>query len=147
MNTKKNISLRQTLHFFSNNNSGLRRTVWESIPFPEVDFGEDQTWAKKVIEAGKTIKYEKESIVYHSHNFKISDLIKRNCIELNFFERKFDYKLNYSVNTIYRNFFKKIYIDIKWLHQKEKINFAEINFSIINNLARFIVFSKVLKND
>ena len=36
---------RQWLHFFSNNNSCLRRSVWERLPFPEVAFAEDQTWA------------------------------------------------------------------------------------------------------
>ncbi len=40
----REVGYRQWLHFFSNNNSCLRRSVWEKLPFPDVMFAEDQTW-------------------------------------------------------------------------------------------------------
>ena len=43
---------RQRLHFFSDNNALVRRSVWEQIPYPDVDFAEDQIWAQQIIEAG-----------------------------------------------------------------------------------------------
>lgn len=56
-------------YFFSNVSSVLRRQVWEQFPFPEVDFGEDQLWAKQVLEAGYKTAYCADSLVYHSHGY------------------------------------------------------------------------------
>ena len=43
---------RQLLHYFSDNNSCLRRAVWQQVPYPELDFGEDQAWADRIIRQG-----------------------------------------------------------------------------------------------
>lgn len=56
-------------YFFSNVSSVLRRQVWEQFPFPEVEFGEDQLWAKRVLEAGYKTAYCADSLVYHSHGY------------------------------------------------------------------------------
>jgi len=144
---ENNVSLRQTLHFFSNNNSGLRRTVWEEIPFPNVDFGEDQTWAKKVIEDGYSLFYENNSIVYHSHHFKFKELNKRNAIELDYFENDFKYTLRYSKKTIIQNFIKKIALDFIWLIKREELTTGNVYYSVSNNLSRFMTFSKKLKRE
>ncbi len=57
------------LYFFSNVSSVLRRRVWQQHPFPEVEFGEDQRWAQRVLEAGYTTAYCADSVVYHSHRY------------------------------------------------------------------------------
>ena len=142
---ENNISLRQKLHFFSNNNSGLRRSVWKEIPFPNVDFGEDQTWAKKAIEDGYSLAYEKESIVYHSHHFKFKELNKRNAIELDYFENEFKYSLRYSKKTIIQNLIKKIALDIIWLLKIKELTTSNVCYSFNNNLSRFMTFSEKLK--
>ena len=56
-------------YFFSNVSSVLRRRVWQEIPFPEVEFAEDQLWAKRVLEAGYQTVYRADSLVYHSHAY------------------------------------------------------------------------------
>lgn len=64
--------------FFSNVSSGIRRSVLEEISFDENQlFAEDQKWAKKVLEAGYTIVYEPQSIVFHSHNDSLRTLFRR----------------------------------------------------------------------
>lgn len=55
--------------FFSNVSSVLRRSVWQQFPFPEVEFAEDQLWAKRVLEAGYQTAYRADSRVYHSHGY------------------------------------------------------------------------------
>ena len=57
------------LYFFSNVSSVLRRSVWQQSPFPEVEFAEDQLWAKAVLEAGYQTAYRADSLVYHSHGY------------------------------------------------------------------------------
>lgn len=54
---------------FANTSSVMRRSVWEQMPFPEVDFAEDKAWAVRVLEAGYKIAYIAESIVFHSHSY------------------------------------------------------------------------------
>lgn len=56
-------------HFFANTSSVLRRSVWERIPFPEVDFAEDQGWAERVLSAGYKTAYTADSMVFHSHSY------------------------------------------------------------------------------
>lgn len=65
---------------FDNVSSCIRKSIWEKIPFPETDFAEDLEWSKKVLEAGYSIVYEPDSVVYHSHDFSISDWYNRNMV-------------------------------------------------------------------
>ena len=58
-----------SFYFFSNASSVLRRSVWQQFPFPEVEFAEDQLWAKAVLEAGYQTAYRADSLVYHSHGY------------------------------------------------------------------------------
>jgi rhamnosyltransferase len=56
-------------HFFANVSSVVRREVWSRFPFPVVEFGEDQLWARQVLEAGYKTAYCADSLVYHSHGY------------------------------------------------------------------------------
>lgn len=65
--------------FFSNVCSAIRRDVWESVPFDEsVIMSEDQLWAKQVVLAGERILYEPRAMVFHSHNYRLKEVFKRN---------------------------------------------------------------------
>lgn len=90
---KHDIGYRQFLHYFSNNNSCLRRSVWEKIPFRDVDFAEDQLWAKEIIEAGYAKAYAPSAQVYHSHSFGIIETYRRAFDESRALNRIFGYKL------------------------------------------------------
>ena len=56
-------------YFFANTSSVIRRHTWRHLPLPEVEFGEDQLWARQVLEAGYKTAYCAESVVYHSHSY------------------------------------------------------------------------------
>lgn len=65
--------------FFSNVCSAIRREVWERIPFDEsIIMSEDQLWAKQVVLAGERILYEPRAAVFHSHNYRLKEVFKRN---------------------------------------------------------------------
>lgn len=72
--------------FFSNNNSCIRRAVWEKIPFREVEMSEDQWWAQDMIEQGYVKCYEPTAMVYHSHSYS----------PMEWFHRQFDEYRAYS---------------------------------------------------
>lgn len=84
---------RQFLHFFSDNNALLRKSVWEQIPYPDVDFAEDQLWAKAVIEAGWRKAYADDAAVLHSHNYELVERLQRSFDESRAFFRYFGYGL------------------------------------------------------
>lgn len=84
---------RQILHFFSDNNACLRRSVWQQIPYPDVDFAEDQIWAKTVVEAGWRKAYAHDAAVYHSHSYGIFERLQRAYDESLSFRLLFGYRL------------------------------------------------------
>ena len=84
---------RQYLHFFSDNNALIRRSVWRQLPYPDVDFAEDQIWAQKVIEAGWKKGYSHEGAVLHSHDFPIFETMQRSFDESYALYRLFGYVL------------------------------------------------------
>ena len=84
----KEVSNLTQLIQFSNVSSCLRKNIWAKISFNDNSiFGEDQEWAKEILEAGYSIVYEPQSVVYHSHN----DSLKRQ------FKRSFDCAVSFKV--------------------------------------------------
>jgi len=77
-----NLMPQERLEFcsFDNVSSCIRKSVWEEIPFPKIDFAEDLAWAKKVIESGKKIVFEPLSVVAHSHKRSILYEFRRSYI-------------------------------------------------------------------
>ncbi|WP_312079973.1 glycosyltransferase [Leclercia sp.] len=100
------LSWQQFLHFYSDNNSIMRRSVWNKIPYPEVTFGEDQAWAWEIIKAGYQKIYCKHGAVYHSHNFDEGNTEKRAMEEALFFKEVFGYSM------IDKKKFKEILSDV-----------------------------------
>lgn len=90
---QKDIQWQQKLHFYSDNNSCMRRSVFEDIPYREVQFGEDQLWAWDIINAGFEKVYAPQAAVYHSHDFDEQETYERSEIESAFFNHFFGYEL------------------------------------------------------
>ena len=89
----EDVGWRQFLHFYSDNNSAMRRSVWNDIPYPEVDYGEDQVWARDIIEAGYSKIYAPTATVFHSHDYNPEQTYKRSKTEGAFFYQYFGYEL------------------------------------------------------
>jgi len=89
----RNLGLRQIYHFYSDNSSCLRKSVWEQIPYPDVDFAEDQLWAKQIVEAGYAKAFAWNSIVAHSHDYSLWERLQRSYDESRAFRRLFGYRL------------------------------------------------------
>jgi rhamnosyltransferase len=81
------------LHYFSNVNSCIRKQSWERIPFPEIEFGEDQAWAFEIQKAGLATGYVEWAVVRHSHAYGTLDLFRRRYDEARFMRRQFGYAL------------------------------------------------------
>ncbi len=90
---KGKLAWRQVLHFYSDNNSCLRRSVWQDLPYPAIDYGEDQVWARDVIDAGFEKVYAMRAEVYHSHDYDAAQAMERAAVEAAFFRAHFGYQM------------------------------------------------------
>lgn len=105
---------RQFLHFYSDNNSCLRRSVWEYIPYPDVDFAEDQIWARRVIESGYAKAYAPGATVYHSHSYGIFEELQRSFDESRNFKIYFGYMLAGNLRMALRSLAGLCLSDVKY---------------------------------
>ena len=136
----KEPSYMQHLAYFSDNNSCIRRSIWELYNYPDVDFAEDQIWMRKMMELGYKKVYCPYAAVYHSHNFSLAT----------YYQRYYDeYKGLYSIHGyVVANrwielpflWLKHIYRDCKYVHllpitTREKIYW--IYYSICRNYGRY----------
>lgn len=84
---------RSYMSFFSDNNSCLRRSVWEKHPYKDVDFSEDQIWAKEILALGYKKVYCPHAAVYHSHNYPLKSYLGRCFDEYRALYRLYGWKL------------------------------------------------------
>ncbi len=94
------------LHFYSDNNSCLRKSIWEKIPYPAVQYGEDQLWADTIIKAGYSKLYCPTAVVKHSHDYNPEDVYERAKIDGDFFKYHWGYSLvkQEDLNHIIKSF-------------------------------------------
>ena len=90
----------QWMHYYSDNNSAMRRCVWEKIPYPEIPWGEDQVWAWEIIKQGYQKAYANDAIVIHSHNLSESEQAKVSMIEGDFWLRYFNYRFEKNPDAV-----------------------------------------------
>jgi glycosyltransferase involved in cell wall biosynthesis len=86
-------AFRRELHFLSNNNSCLRRSVWVRLPFPAVDYGEDQAWADRVLGERYSLVYAPTARVIHSHEYDPGSRFERARVEGRWLRSWFGYDL------------------------------------------------------
>ncbi|CZT37366.1 rhamnosyltransferase WsaF family glycosyltransferase [Rhizobium sp. 9140] len=85
---------RQILHFYSDNNSCMRRDAWNELPYPEIIYGEDQLWAQQAILRGWSKVYCPNAIVQHSHEYNYEETLERADIEAWFYRKYFGYNIS-----------------------------------------------------
>jgi rhamnosyltransferase len=144
---ESDIKYRQMLHFFSNNNSAIRKKMLTRIPFPNVSYGEDQIWADLALKKGYKIVYSPDSKVYHSHYWNLIQIFKRSCTEINYFKRNFGYDLTLKPTKILSRSLKSIFKDLHWMYTNKELSYKNLhftlNFNLGTNLARCYCFAKI----
>ena len=131
---------RHLLAFFSDNNSCIKRSVWEKYPYDDVDFAEDQIWARKIIELGYKKVYCPFAPVYHSHNYGLRSYFGRY-----YDEHKGLYNIHQYINlkhwylippAIYRHV-KNDYAYFKQCGLSPREKRAAVWYSICRNYSRY----------
>lgn len=138
---EKEEAYRHFMVFFSDNNSCVRRDIFEKYPYDDVDFAEDQIWARKMIEMGYKKLYCPFAPVYHSHNFKLSTYFQRYYDEYKGLYQLHHFLISTSWLKIPLQICKHILDDVRYIRtlkmsKKEKIHW--IKYSICRNFSRYV---------
>lgn len=138
----RDIGYRQFLHFFSDNNALIRRSVWEKIPYPDVDFAEDQAWAKSIIEHGFAKGYANDAVVIHSHVYSLIERLQRSFDESYAFLRLFGYSLCPNIRhlfTSWKALAKRDYIYCRQLGMTKNLKgMTSLLRALVDNLMRLL---------
>lgn len=131
---------RHFVTFYSDNNSCMRRSVWEKIPYPDVDFAEDQQWARTILEKGYKKLYCPGAAVFHSHSYPAKTYKKRFYDEYKSLYRLHGYKLVENTKQMFLAYIRTIRNDIGFLRKCElsrKETIKWLNYAIVKEWHRF----------
>ena len=128
--------------FFSDNNAMLRKSVWEKIPYDDVNFAEDQKWAKAILENGYIKAYADDAIVFHSHNYTMIEVFRRSFEEAVSFQIHFQHQIIRSLLDLIKIILFKIRIDFSVLLRAKELSLSKKFFLLfyrpLYNLLRFL---------
>ncbi|MER9335542.1 glycosyltransferase family 2 protein [Mesorhizobium sp. M0293] len=130
--------LRQAFHFYSDNSSCLRKSIWKMYPYPDVSFAEDQLWAKMIVEAGYRKAFSWDSIVYHSHDYSFWARLMRSYDESKALYELFGYRLSPSRTEAIRQILRTTARDMRLAAVNRWIfsNFWAVVKQPFDNIAR-----------
>jgi hypothetical protein len=87
------------LYFYSDNNSAIAKVAWEACPYPEIDWGEDYVWSRKMMNLGWQKAYVHTAAVYHSHEFHETQTTAAAEAEGRFWKTHFGFTLHRNPET------------------------------------------------
>lgn len=128
---------RQVLHYYSDNNSCMRRAVWALYPYPEIEYGEDQVWANTVVNAGFARVYAPGALVFHSHDYTPAETQERAETESLFFAKEFGYRVFDLETDIELQEMRKNDSDEQWA-RAHAVTPAELTERMLQNRAQLI---------
>ncbi len=76
---------------FDNCSSAVERQLLLEVRFPNVNYGEDMTLAKRLLWRGHRILMVKTARFYHWHRSSFSYVLKRMCVDADLTRREFDH--------------------------------------------------------
>jgi len=115
---------RARLFAFNDIASAIRRSVFEEIPFPDVEFGEDVAWAARALQAGWRIRFEPSAVVLHSHRYSPARAYERYRVDADFHRTHFQRKLRPSLGSVVRGVAYEVRED--WRHVARHGGFAHL---------------------
>lgn len=136
----KEETYRHFLVFYSDNNSCMRRSVWNEYPYPDVDFSEDQIWSKQMLELGFKKLYCPTAAVYHSHSYPAKEYRQRFYDEYKSLYRLHGYKLVHGRKQVITGYLSYLRNDLHYLRTvdlpiKEKLHWGK--YAVIKDWYRF----------
>lgn len=130
-----NLSWRQSLHFYSDNNSCVRRSAWLCHKYPDVEYAEDQILASEMIRTGYQKIYVPAAIVQHSHNYTMLEVLQRSFDEAVAFYRLFGYRLSPLVRHMLVSIVGRTLYDVQY-GRTAKVSIKHLTLRVLQNALR-----------
>ncbi len=105
--------------WFSNNACLIRRQVIEQTPFPEVWVGEDQAWARAVLEVGWRTRLVAASVVEHSHGYRAGENLRRHFDHARAMRDIFGWRDTAGLGECIRGALRETGADCRWIRAHE----------------------------
>lgn len=125
---------RQRFHFYSDNNSCLRKSIWRKVPIPCLEYGEDQAFAYQLLQHGYGKAYARNAVVFHSHDDAPEITELRSYDEAIFYYRQFGYRFASSELSALRDLHGRNLVDEEFAREHE-IDEGSLNLRIAQNRA------------
>ena len=137
---EKEEGYRHFMIFFSDNNACVRRDMFEKYPYEDVQFAEDQIWARQMIEMGFKKLYCPYAPVYHSHNFKLSTYFMRYFDEYKGIYDLLNFRITTHIRQLPMQIFRHVLSDTRYIRtlemtKREKLFW--VKYSICRNFSRY----------
>ena len=100
---------------FDNVASCIRRRVLEEIPFPDVPFGEDATWAASALAAGWSLAYAADAVVHHAHRYTPAQAFERYRVDAAFRRNELGHCVRPTVLSVLRGLFHEVREDVRYV--------------------------------
>lgn len=100
---------------FNNVGSAIRRSVFEKVPFPDVDFGEDSAWAAAALAAGHRIRFVPTSVVLHAHRYSLRAAFERYRIDAAFQRSIHGFEARPSLRSVARGIAYEVRQDLRFV--------------------------------
>jgi rhamnosyltransferase len=104
---------RARLSTFNDVASAIRASVFRSIPFPDVAFGEDVAWAARALEANLSLRFEPRAVVLHAHRYTPSRAYERYKVDATFHREHFGDRVRPSLFSVARGIAHEVREDLR----------------------------------
>jgi GT2 family glycosyltransferase len=102
------------LGYFTDANGCVARSAWERVPFRDVAYAEDHRLAHDMLRAGFAKVYVPEAAVVHSHEYSLSDWLRRSFDEARAVREIYDSDEPASPRVLARNLWGNVGADWRW---------------------------------
>lgn len=119
--------------FYSDNNSCLRASVLEEIPYPDVAYGEDQLWAAAILEAGLKKAYAPLAYVRHSHEYSFRMHVARSMTDWHFHSQYLCVKLPHLKKEVLQMAAESVREDLSYM-QTHAITPSEKDVALLRKM-------------
>ena len=108
--------------------AAIRKSVWKQIPFyTQAWASEDTKWAVDIKSQGHIVKYVKNSLVMHSHNYDFQQMSNRKYVEGE--ADAFIYNKKITLIRTLRNYIGSVYNDL--IFHTKKLDFSGFFKSLV----------------
>lgn len=100
---------------FNNVASAVRASLFRTLPFPDLPFGEDSAWAERALAAGWKIAFTPSSAVHHAHAYDPPRAFARNRVDAAFQREVFGRRVRPGLVSCARGFAYETLRDLRYL--------------------------------